>query len=726
MNIRRQGIIAALATFTLLLPGTAAAAHQSGASPGGAQVVAAAPTPVSNLPLLAVDLTDPDPTHNTITYVNASKDNVVAATVNLVGAQDPAQNLTALSAEIKGRGNFTWRLEKKPYQLKFSTAQSVLGMAPAKTWVLLANHADTSLLRSKVALELSRQLGLPYSSESRFVDLKVNGAYLGNYLVTEKVEVKTNRVELQNDAGILLELDNNYGLAEDHHFYTKTSNTLFVLKDAKGGVTVPLSPAVQSGYTEAQAYLNTFETLLYAPNPDWARISAMIDVPSFLKYYFVYELTENPEITQSSVYFYKDGPGDVLHAGPVWDFDSALGSYVTESLGGDPVSEYVKNANILRSKGNGWFGQLFRNPQFVVAANTMYTDEVEPKLTELTTRIDGYAAEIGQSAALNFQRWPILGKASLWPANGHLVRSTWSGEVSYLRAVVAQRAGFLNSAYGRTMPVVRYSGHVSSIGWQPKVNTGMIAGTVGRNLGLEALVLSHSNAVVPGSIEANGHVASLGWLGWKSPGATIGTTGRSLSLDAVQLRLTDQLATRYDVSYRVHVQGVGWLPWAKNGAAAGVMGVGRRLEAVQVRLLPRSPSTSYRSHVQNIGWMPYVTNGTTSGTTGRALRIEALQLNVTGGSYAGGMSYRGYVQNVGWQGWVGPTSPIGTTGRGLRLEAFQVKLTGDRAAHYAVRYRAYVQDVGWQQWVWDGATAGTTGLAKRVEAVQVDVVPKTS
>ncbi|TQM58089.1 uncharacterized protein YjdB [Humibacillus xanthopallidus] len=725
MNIRRRGLVAALASMALLFPGTAALAQTSATA--AAPTVASAVEPLSNLPLISVVLADPDPTHNTITYLNASKDNVVPSTVDLVGAQDPAQNLTALSAEIKGRGNFTWTLAKKPYQLKFSSAQSVLGMAPAKTWVLLANHADTALLRNKVAFDLARELGLPYSPESRFVDLEINGQDLGNYLITEKVEVKTNRVELQDDAGLLLELDNNYGLAEDYHFYTKTSNTLFVLKDAKGGVSVPLSPTVQTAYTDIQTYLNTLESLLYAPKPDWTKISSMIDVESFLKYYFVFDLTENPEIVASSVYFYKDGPNDVLHAGPVWDFDSSEGSYAVEHLGGDPESEYVKNASVLRRRGNGWFGELFRNPQFVTAANQMYTGEVRAKIDALTSKIDGYAAEIKQSANRNFQIWPVLGKPSVFPAgNGHLVRSTWAGEVSYLRDWVAQRAGFLDGSYGETVPIVRYSTHVSTIGWQPTMSTGQIAGTIGRSLRVEAMVISHQNATVPGSIQGNAYVQSLGWQGWKGPGSTIGTTGRGLRMEGVQLRLTDQLAAKYDISYRAHVQNNGWMPWVRNGATAGLPGQGLRIEAVQVRLLPKGPNASYRSHVQGIGWMPYVTNGTSSGTTGRSLRIEALQLKVSAGPYTGDISYRGHVQSIGWQSWVGSSTFIGTTGRGLRLEALQIKLTGERAAHYAVRYRAYVQDVGWQQWVWDGATAGTTGLGKRIETVQIEVIPKTS
>lgn len=54
-------------------------------------------------------------------------------------------------------------------------------MAPAKTWVLLANHTDRSFARNSVIFDLAKEMGLDYSSESRFVDLYINGEYLGNY-----------------------------------------------------------------------------------------------------------------------------------------------------------------------------------------------------------------------------------------------------------------------------------------------------------------------------------------------------------------------------------------------------------------------------------------------------------------------------------------------------------------------------------------------------------------
>ena len=100
--------------------------------------------------------------------------------------EDPTgtHSITApVAGEIKGRGNYTWGLPKKPYQIKFADNTSVLGMAPSKTWVLLANAADASLVRNKVAFELADKIGLAYSPESRWVDLRVDGKYRGNYLM---------------------------------------------------------------------------------------------------------------------------------------------------------------------------------------------------------------------------------------------------------------------------------------------------------------------------------------------------------------------------------------------------------------------------------------------------------------------------------------------------------------------------------------------------------------
>lgn len=195
MRLRRRSVLAALATLTLLVPGTAAVAQASGPVTTVSSLAAEAPVPPTTLPLVSVALTDPDPTKNTLDYLHASKDNSVKATVNLVDGSNAANDIVDASATIKGRGNHTWTLDKRPYQIKFTTAVGPLGMQTSRTWVLLANHQDPSLLRNKISYDLANAFGLQYSPESRFVDLTINGEYLGNYLLVEKTEVGTNRIE---------------------------------------------------------------------------------------------------------------------------------------------------------------------------------------------------------------------------------------------------------------------------------------------------------------------------------------------------------------------------------------------------------------------------------------------------------------------------------------------------------------------------------------------------
>ncbi|TQN47907.1 hydrophobic W protein [Humibacillus xanthopallidus] len=586
MNIRRRGLIATMAAMTLLLPGSAALA-QASAAPAASTVTAVAPVPLSNLPIVAIDLTDADPTKNDLSYLNASKDNSVGATVNLVdGANppNPAYTITDAPATIKGRGNFTWTLDKKPYQIKFKTAVGPLGMETTRTWVLLADHTDPSLMRNKLSYDLARALDLPYSPESRFVDVKITDVggehILGNYLLTEKVEVGPTRVALTDPQANIVELDQNYGTAEPFYFTAATSKRIFTLKDAPGGVGATLTADQAAGWASTQSYINSFEAALYAPTPDWTKISSMIDVDSFLKTYFVHEVAENYDFNRSSMYFYKNGPSDKLHAGPVWDFDLSLGNFSAQSWGGDPTSDYVKTTTYLRAKVHNWYEQLMLNPQFVAQANALYTSTVRSKVTALKAQIDTLKPELEASAERNFQIW--AGSRGYGP-------TTYSNGVTALKSWTTSRANYLASAYGSSLPTFRFAAHAAGIGWQPAVSGGMIAGTIGESRRVEALRFQILNTSLTGGIQGNAYVQNIGWMGYGATNAVVGTTGRSLRLEAVQLRLTSGLATNFDVAYRVHVQNIGWMPWVKNGATAGTTGRALRIEAIQIRLIDKTP-----------------------------------------------------------------------------------------------------------------------------------------
>ncbi|MGB7817352.1 MAG: CotH kinase family protein [Ornithinibacter sp.] len=791
----RGRLVAILATMALLLSGVllvSTQAHRASAA------TVTPDLPTINLTLLdGVSQSQLDSSKDTVRNTTISVEDPTGPDVTQVEAEVAVP--TEVPGEVKPRGNYTYTLAKKPYQIKFDKKQELLGMPKAKTWVLLANHADASLMRNKVAYDLASNIGLDYSSETRWVDLRINGEYRGNYLVSEKVQTGDNRVELEHPQGIIAELDHRADgtqpgyPAEDYWFHTATSNSTFALKDAASDypdkVDGPLTPDVEAGWKDMQATLNKLDALLYADNPNWTEIEKIIDVDSFVKHYFVFELGENPEITQSSVYFYKDGPDSKLFAGPIWDFDSAFAQYdKTEAYGADYRSEYVKNAQILRDKGNGWQMELFRNTAFVQRANEMWDDGIAYQVNKVPSKIDGYQAQVTKSAANNFAEWNVLGRPTLFgqnPPQGHTYKSTYAGEVSYLKSWIVQRETMLRKLYG-DVPIVRSRGHVQTKGWLPYVNSGQIIGTQGQALRMEGMTLGLVDQGVSGSIQANSHVQGTGWSGYKTIGSStlIGTTGKGLRMEAVQFKLTGALASKYDISYRAHVSKQGWLPWKSNGATAGTTGKALPVEAVQVRLALKtaptpqegsigpnptstptptpSPTVSqtptpsptvtqtptpsptvtqtptpsptvtpadnavaaYSGHVQSIGWMPTVTNGDVAGTTGKGLRMEALKLKVTSEQFSGDIQYRAHVEKIGWMPWTDSSEFIGTVGKGLRIEAFEIKLTGEQAAEYSVRYQAHVQGIGWQSVRSDGQTAGTTGQAKRVEAVKVTLVPK--
>ena len=287
----------------------------------------------------------------------------------------------------------------------------------------------------------------------------------------------------------------------------------------------------------------------------------------------------------------------------------------------------------------------------------------------------------------------------------------------------------------KSAPSVTYQAHVQNIGWQTAVKDGATAGTSGQSLRVEALRLSLSNSSYEGQVQIRSHVQDIGWQDWSTTG---GTTGQSKRVEAMQLRLTGDLAERYDIYYRVHAQNFGWMGWAKNGEKAGTEGYSLRLEAIQVKLVPkggaapgstagafRKPAATveYQAHVQDIGWQSTVSDGATAGTSGRSLRVEALKVSLAHADYSGSVQIRAHVQDIGWQGW---SATGGTSGQSKRVEALQIRLTGEMANHYDVYYRVHAQNIGWMGWAKNGEKAGTEGKSLRLEAIQVKLVPKGS
>ncbi len=357
---------------------------------------------------------------------------------NSVVLTDEAGNLslTQTDVQIKGRGNTSWRYsDKRPYQIKFNKKQSVLGMAKAKKWILLANAFDDTLIRNQVAFYMAESLGMPYVPDYKNVDLWIDGEYRGSYAIGEKVEIDGSRLNLTSSTGVIVEQDDAYYKETEHWFYHAGTDHHYALQEA-ADETMPGLAA--EGMSQFSTKLTAFWNYISNTNPSSITLAALdryVDVDSLAKWYIVNEYTSNCESYTTSCFWYLDGPGDVLHMGPVWDFDISLGNSIKLN---SVTLTYGKNYHSL-------FVRLMNIPAFSDYVRFVYTT-----YSGSIQNMANYAASLGStisaSADMNYIRWKSLGKANLKPdENSKTFAPTYNQAVSQLTDWLTRRYSAFSS-----------------------------------------------------------------------------------------------------------------------------------------------------------------------------------------------------------------------------------------------------------------------------------------
>ena len=322
-----------------------------------------------------------------------------------------------ISSRIKGRGNSTWSLPKKPYKMKLSDDASVLGLLPEKDWVLLADYLDGTHLLNAVAFKIGQLLEMPFTNTIIPVEVTINNEYLGLYNLTEQVEVKTNRVNVGKD-GLLLELDRNYD--EEWQFKSAAYDLPVLVKD----------PGLDDA-SELTAIKNDFETFeALLANNDFPNNQYLdyIDAVSIAKYLIVYMLTLNEEINHpKSTYIHKTATGKYT-MGPIWDFDWGYGYEGT----GWHFNNYDKNLFWSPpSKGTEFFSRLMSDPKIESLIKEHWEEFKVNHLSELMNYIDEYAFITNGARARN---------AILWPRNNEKdvekLKQWIDNRVSYMNTVI--------------------------------------------------------------------------------------------------------------------------------------------------------------------------------------------------------------------------------------------------------------------------------------------------
>ncbi len=385
----------------------------------------------------------------------ADKENYIDATFwldncGIEGYESMGSEEEPLSIEIKGRGNYTWRESyKKPYKIKFAQKQMPLGLDHSKHFILKPDFMDWSgYLRNETGFEISRQLGMPYTTRQYPVELVLNGEYQGLYFLCEKIRVENGRVDIieQQDnetnpdnvtGGWLLELgyEDNQVIAQFQG--NDPSNSWFAF--------MAESPEVLSQVQ--RDYIHDFifqaDSCLFVTDKTDTGWEQYFDINSMARFYVIHEVMENVEAFSGSLFMYKDwGEDQKLKFGPVWDFDNSG----FNTTGDHFIFQYDTFFSFL------WIEEFLKFPHFQQVVRQVWR---EFKNNDVLSKINEHAAQwrslIIAAEDCDKVRWRSY--ASIHPEEY---------VTDYLN-LIARKVAWLDEQWSVPVGDVNCDGHVNSV-----------------------------------------------------------------------------------------------------------------------------------------------------------------------------------------------------------------------------------------------------------------------
>lgn len=347
-------------------------------------------------------------------------------------------NLTPMPSNIATmwvRGQSSSNFAKRQWTVKFEDKVSLMGLHKSKKYVLQGPWVDKSLVRNKLMFDLGREMGT-WSPSSKFCEVLLNksgGAgdtardYWGVYLVTESTKVKSYKVDIDTANGdYLFSFDK---IAEGDVFFELprvNENDVAIT-----GLDIVLTdPEEIADIPGLKQIINNFQSMLFSE--DFAdNYQDYIDVDSFVDFFILTELSDDTDAYKWSTNFYtKNG---IIYAGPLWDFNMALGQSHFEPEGGwrylissktSQDSIYYSSTGEWRQIKIGsasWIYRLLQIEGFVYKIKLRLTNLMNGGLlseNSLLNRFKTYSTALGQKYNLNtmggtpesrnFSKWDVL------------------------------------------------------------------------------------------------------------------------------------------------------------------------------------------------------------------------------------------------------------------------------------------------------------------------------
>ena len=381
--------------------------------------------------------------------------------------------------EMRGRGNSTWVLPKKPFRMKFSEKFSPIGLnhAKEKSWTLLAQDMDKSLLRTHLAFEYSRALFDPqegyhdskailFTPASQYINVYLtgdyydsstgktrymDGEYLGLYQMSDQLERATGRVAVEKleeaDGDNPDKITGGYLIEADLH----EGNHPTAMKKIRFSYKYPKDDDFhQSQYDYISDFLNKAEQALYGPDfkdpqKGWRKY---FDEKTLADFVIIKEFVGDMD-GYTSIYAYKRRGHDKLFFGPIWDCDKGW-----DNDRRVPHSQYHPLTSLMIHAGfwmpsnvqDDWFQHLWTDETFRAFVAKRWTDKKE-ELKTVTDRVLREApADMAKAIEANFTVWPFYYQYS---SEAKMPAQTYELEIQCIRDMSAAREALLDNLFNR-------------------------------------------------------------------------------------------------------------------------------------------------------------------------------------------------------------------------------------------------------------------------------------
>lgn len=400
----------------------------------------------TDLPVVMLDL---DLVSNYDSFIDQNKINANLSVIN--GYIENQINDASLT--VKGRGNSSWKNSpKKSYTLKFKKKQSFLGMQEAKSFALIANYFDKSLVRNAIAYDMGSKIfdNLPWTPHFVYTDLFINGVYQGLYLAVETNKINKNRVDIPNlenctdiddfaNYGWILEA--NVRSDEKYNFNTEHGIT-WSLKDPDGDeVLEEAKLLIAKKIQEIEDALYSDDFNVSTSDNYWEKY---LDKDSLVDWVLIQELAKNTDsYMYSSCYVFYEPVSKKLYFGPIWDFDLGFGNVTDNSVDGWFTCSSFTNKNINATVHKNWFKRLFESECF--------RNALRNRFFELQDYIQDYYSDyknilfdnLESSITMNFRRWNVLGSWTFNCPQEYEKRMEYLDETNYLDIWLIKRLSWI-------------------------------------------------------------------------------------------------------------------------------------------------------------------------------------------------------------------------------------------------------------------------------------------